>query len=65
VRPHQELCVQFWAPHYNRDMDILKKLQQGDSKMLKGMEHLFYEERLRQAGLFSLDKRSVRGISST
>lgn len=44
---------------YKRGMDILEQVSKGPQTLLKCLEHLSYEKRLRELGVFSLKKRRL------
>ena len=64
LRPHLEYCVQMWSPQYRRDMDLLERVHRRASELIQAMEHLSSEDRLRELGLFSLEKALGRSESS-
>ena len=39
-------------PQYRKDVELLEWVQRRALKMIRGLEHLSYEERMRVSGLF-------------
>ena len=60
VKPHLEHCVQFRAPQYKRDAQLLVKVQQRATEMTDLSAS--HEEKLRELGLYSLEKGHVLSV---
>lgn len=61
VRPHIEYAHAVWSPYKKKDITTIENVQKRATKMVPGLSHLSYEERLRKIKLPTLHYRRIRG----
>lgn len=49
------------CPQYKKGVALLKRYQRSTTKTIQRVEHLSYEDKLRNLGLFNLKKRRLQG----
>ena len=59
MRPQLEYCIQVWGSQQRKDVELLERVQRRTMKKIQGLEHYLYEDRLKDLGLFCLEKRRL------
>ncbi len=60
MRPHLQFAKEATIPTLRADINQLEKVQRLATRLVRGLRHMPYEERLRQLNLFSLKCRRLR-----
>ena len=61
VRPKMEFAVAAWNPFYDKDIACLEKVQRRLIRSLSNVRGATYDEKLKDAGLTTLEERRKRG----
>ena len=61
VRPHLEYAVQSWSPYFQRDVDIIEKVQRRATRLVPEISHLSYGDRCKELNIQMLVERRLRG----
>lgn len=60
-RPHTEQYIHLWhSQHKKKDVDLLEKVQRRATKLIRGLEHLTCEDRLRELELLGWRRECSR-----
>ncbi len=60
MRPHLVFAMEANAPTLMTDINQLERVQRLATRLVRGLRHVPYEDRLRQLNLFSLERRRLR-----
>ena len=61
VRPHLEYAVASWSPWLQADKEKLEKVQRRAVNMVANFRSRNYQDKLKEAGMLTLEQRSERG----
>jgi ribonuclease P/MRP protein subunit RPP40 len=61
VRPRLEYCIQVWRPHFQKDIDLMEKVQRRATRLIVDHSDKPYHERLAILRLTTLETRRLRG----
>ena len=61
LRPQLEYRIQVLDTQHRKDVELLERVKRKTMRMILGLKHLSYEDRLKELGLFSLEKRRLQG----
>ena len=53
--------MQFWSPQIRKDIDAIERVQRRVTRSIPGLAGLSYEERLKETGLYSRERRWLQG----
>lgn len=56
MRPYLEHCIQVWGLHHRKDVELLERVQRSATMLIRELQHPPYDARVKELGLFCLEK---------